>query len=101
MALAKTQGNPPLLSSSEEASMKLTGYMLTGREAGMIDFLSALKIVQHLVGPYDYQLYSETVRDRNFFRSLVQVYGLWLLVRRRNAGRNELTDNCSSGHLQD
>ena len=39
--------------------MKLTGYMLTGREAAMIDFLSALKIVQHLVGPCDYQLYSK------------------------------------------
>src|SRR6516164_1499496 len=38
---------------------ELTGYMLTGREAGMIDFLSALKAVQHLVEPSDYQHYSK------------------------------------------
>jgi twitching motility protein PilT len=36
---------------------ELSGYMLTGREAGMIDFLSALKAVQHLVEPSDYQHY--------------------------------------------
>jgi hypothetical protein len=33
--------------------------MLTGRESGMIDFLSALKSVQHLVEPSDYQLFSK------------------------------------------
>jgi len=33
--------------------------MLTGREAGMIDFLSALKTVQHLVEASDYQHYSK------------------------------------------
>jgi twitching motility protein PilT len=38
---------------------ELAGYMLTGREAGMIDFLSALKSVQHLVEPSDYQLFSK------------------------------------------
>jgi twitching motility protein PilT len=38
---------------------ELAGYMLTGREAGMIDFLSALKAVQHLVEPSDYQHYSK------------------------------------------
>jgi twitching motility protein PilT len=38
---------------------ELTGYMLTGREAGMIDFVSALKTVQHLVEPSDYQVYSK------------------------------------------
>jgi twitching motility protein PilT len=38
---------------------ELAGYMLTGRESGMIDFLSALKSVQHLVEPSDYQLFSK------------------------------------------
>ena len=38
---------------------ELTSYMLAGREAGMIDFLTALKLVQHLVDPTDYQLYSK------------------------------------------
>ena len=38
---------------------ELTGYMLAGREVGMIDFLTALKLVQHLVDPTDYQLYSK------------------------------------------
>ena len=38
---------------------ELTSNMLTGREAGMIDFLSALKTVQHLVEPSDYQHYSK------------------------------------------
>jgi len=38
---------------------ELASYMLTGREAGMIDFLSALKTVQHLVEPSDYQLYAK------------------------------------------
>jgi len=42
-----------------ENEHELTGYMLTGREAGMIDFLSALKAVQHLVEPSDYQHYSK------------------------------------------
>jgi len=38
---------------------ELAGYMLTGRETGMIDFLTALKSVQHLVEPSDYQLFSK------------------------------------------
>ena len=38
---------------------ELAGYMLTGREAGMIDFRSALKAVQHLIEPSDYQHYSK------------------------------------------
>ena len=38
---------------------ELAGYMLTGRESGMIDFLSALQSVQHLVEPSDYQLFSK------------------------------------------
>ena len=38
---------------------ELAGYMLTGRESGMIDFLTALKSVQHLVEPSDYQLFSK------------------------------------------
>ena len=47
---------------------ELAGYMLTGREAGMIDFRSALEAVQHLIEPSDYQHYSKTVTARNFFR---------------------------------
>ena len=38
---------------------ELAGYMLTGREAGMIDFRSALKAVQHLIEPSDYQHFSK------------------------------------------
>jgi len=38
---------------------ELAGYMLTGREMGMIDFQSALKFVQHLVEPSEYQLFSK------------------------------------------
>jgi twitching motility protein PilT len=38
---------------------ELARYMLTGRESGMIDFLTALKSVQHLVEPSDYQLFSK------------------------------------------
>jgi hypothetical protein len=38
---------------------ELAGYMLTGREAGMIDFRSAVKAVQHLIEPSDYQHYSK------------------------------------------
>jgi twitching motility protein PilT len=38
---------------------ELTSYMLAGREAGMIDFLTALKSIQHLVDPADYQLFSK------------------------------------------
>jgi twitching motility protein PilT len=38
---------------------ELAGYMLAGREAGMVDFLTALKSVQHLVDPADYQLFSK------------------------------------------
>jgi twitching motility protein PilT len=37
---------------------ELAGYMLTGREMGMIDFQSALKSVQHLVELSEYQLFS-------------------------------------------
>jgi hypothetical protein len=33
--------------------------MLAGREAGMIDFQSALKAVQHLVEPEEYQRYAQ------------------------------------------
>jgi hypothetical protein len=43
---------------------ELAGYMLTGRESGMIDFLTALKSVQHLVEPSDYQLFFKAVRNR-------------------------------------
>ena len=38
---------------------ELTTYMLAGREAGMIDFTTALKSVQHLVDLADYQLFSK------------------------------------------
>jgi len=38
---------------------ELAGYMLTGREAGMIDFPTALKSVQHAVDPADYQHFSK------------------------------------------
>jgi hypothetical protein len=44
---------------------ELAGYMLTGRESGMIDFLTALKSVQHLVEPSDYQLFFKAVRNRS------------------------------------
>jgi len=38
---------------------ELAGYMLTGRDMGMIDFQSALKSVQHLVEPSEYQVFSK------------------------------------------
>jgi twitching motility protein PilT len=37
---------------------ELDGYMLTGRDAGMIDFSTALKSVQHLVEASEYQLFA-------------------------------------------
>ncbi len=36
---------------------ELISHMLAGRDAGMIDFQSALKAVQHLVDPAEYQFY--------------------------------------------
>jgi twitching motility protein PilT len=36
---------------------ELNNYMLAGRESGMIDFQTALKSVQSIVDPADYQLF--------------------------------------------
>jgi twitching motility protein PilT len=37
---------------------ELDGYMLTGRDAGMIDFQTALKSVKHLIEASEYQLFA-------------------------------------------
>jgi len=56
---------------------ELAGYMLTGREAGMIDFRSALKAVQHLIEPSDYQHFSKQLQAGfSFVRTrIARVFG--------------------------
>jgi Tfp pilus assembly pilus retraction ATPase PilT len=38
---------------------EFNNYMLAGRESGMIDFPTALKSVQSIVDPADYQLFAK------------------------------------------
>ena len=38
---------------------ELNNYMLAGRESGMTDFQTALKTVQSIVNPADYQLFGK------------------------------------------